>query len=140
MMEKEKKVLVVEAVVENMEKVTKFVDGHLLEWNCPAKARVQIDIAIDELFGNIAHYAYQELPGEATVEVEVTEEPMAVSITFIDHGIPFDPLAKADPDISLPEEERQPGGLGIYMVKQSMDGISYRYESGRNILQIRKNF
>lgn len=139
-MKKEKKILVVEAAVENIEKVTEFVDEHLLQWNCPVKARMQILIAIDELFGNIAHYAYKELPGEASVEVEASEEPMAVSITFIDRGIPFDPLAKADPDISLPEEERQPGGLGVYMVKQSMDGISYRYENGRNILQIRKNF
>lgn len=135
----EKKTLAVDAVVENIEKVTEFVDGYLETWGCPAKARTQIDIAIDELFGNIAKYAYRPEPGIAAVQVEVTEEPLSVVITFTDRGVPFDPLGSADPDITLGAEERQPGGLGIYMVRQSMDEVSYEYKEGKNILRIRKN-
>lgn len=92
------------------------------------------------MFGNIVRYAYRELPGEAAVEAEITEKPLAVNITFIDCGVPFNPQAKAQPDISLPAEERQVGGLGIYIVRKSMDEISYRYENGKNILQIKKFF
>ena len=69
----------------------------------------------------------------------MTEEPLTVVITFIDDGVPYDPLAKDDPDTSLSAEERQIGGLGIYMVKKTMDDISYEYKDGRNILKIRKN-
>ena len=102
------------------------------------KAQMQIDIAIDELFGNIAHYAYNPDVGEATVRVEVIEDPLAVTITFIDNGVPYDPLAKADPDTTLSAEERDIGGLGIYMVKKSMDNITYEYKDGQNILKIKK--
>ena len=99
---------------------------------------MQIDIAIDELFGNIAHYAYHPEVGNATVRVEVMEEPLAVIITFIDGGMPYDPLTTVDPDITLSAEERQIGGLGIYMVKKAMDEITYEYKDGKNILSIKK--
>ncbi len=132
------KELTIAAAVENIEKVTAFVDSQLEELNCPMKARMQIDIAIDELFGNIAHYAYYPKEGTATVRVEVLEEPLAVVITFIDNGVPYDPLKNADPDITLSAEEREIGGLGIYMVKKSMDDIFYEYRDGQNILKIRK--
>ena len=99
---------------------------------------MQVDIAIDELFGNIAHYAYNPEVGAATVRVEVMEEPLSVVITFIDNGVPYDPLEKSDPDITLSAEERDIGGLGIYMVKKSMDDISYEYKNGQNILRIKK--
>ena len=84
--------LTIPATIENIEKVTDFVNGHLEKIDCPMKAQMQIDIAIDELFGNIAHYAYNPETGPATVRVEVTEEPISVIITFIDRGIPYDPL------------------------------------------------
>jgi anti-sigma regulatory factor (Ser/Thr protein kinase) len=100
---------------------------------------MQIDIAIDELFGNIAHYAYNPEIGKATVRVEVAKDPLAVVITFIDNGVPYDPLAKADPDTTLSAEERESGGLGIYIVKKSMDDITYEYKDGQNILAIKKN-
>ena len=132
------KELTVKAAVENIGKVTEFVDGQLEEFGCPVKVQMQIDIAIDELFGNIAHYAYNPETGPATVQVEVRQEPLEVIITFIDNGIPYDPLAKGDPDITLSAEEREIGGLGIYMVKKSMDEISYEYKDGQNILKIRK--
>ena len=130
--------LTVAATVENIETVTAFVDEQLEALDCPMKAQMQIDIAIDELFGNIAHYAYNPEIGQATVRVEVIENPLAVTITFIDNGTPYDPLAKADPDTTLSAEERGIGGLGIYMVKKSMDDITYEYKDGKNILAIKK--
>lgn len=134
------KELSLDAVVENIDIVTDFVNEQLEQYNCPIKAQMQIDIAIDELFGNIAHYAYNPEVGQATVRVEVIEAPLSVVITFIDHGIPYNPLSIEDPDITLSAEERQIGGLGIYMVKKSMDEIAYEYKDGQNILRIKKQF
>lgn len=131
------KELTVNAVLENMPKVTEFVDEQLEAFGCPPRAQAQIDIAVDELFGNIVRYAYQPGVGPATVRVEVTGEP-AVILTFIDNGVPYDPLKKADPDTTLSAEERQVGGLGIFMVKKSMDEIAYEYKDGQNILRIKK--
>lgn len=133
------KELTTTATVENIDAVTAFVNEQLEALECPVKAMMQIDIAIDELFGNIAHYAYHPETGSATVRVEVAEEPLAVIITFIDHGIPYDPLAAEDPDTTLSAEERGVGGLGVYMVKKSMDEIAYEYKNGQNILKIKKN-
>lgn len=132
------KELAIEATVENIGKVTAFVDEQLEAIGCPIKAQMQIDIAIDELFGNIAHYAYNPEIGSATVRVEVEEDPLAVRITFIDDGKPYDPLAREDPDVTLSAEEREIGGLGIYIVKKSMDNVSYEYKDGQNILRILK--
>ena len=133
------KELTIAATVKNIEAVSDFVNEQLEALDCPMKAQMQIGIAIDELFGNIAQYAYNPDVGEATVRVEVQQEPLSVVITFIDGGMPYDPLTAAEPDTSLPVEERPLGGLGIFMVRKTMDEITYRYENGRNILSIRKN-
>ncbi len=133
------KELTIDAIVENIDIVTEFVNTELEALDCPMKAQMQIDIAIDELFGNISNYAYNPDVGPATVRVEVTEEPLAVIITFIDGGVPYDPLSKADPNISLSAEEREIGGLGIFLVKKTMDDIAYEYKDGKNILKIKKN-
>lgn len=133
------KELTVTATVENIQTVTDFVNEQLESIGCPMKTQIQIDIAIDELFGNIAHYAYNPEIGPATVRVEVEEDPLAVRISFIDNGMPYDPLARADPDVTLSAEERGIGGLGIYMVKKSMDNVSYEYKDGQNVLKILKN-
>ena len=133
------KELTIAATVENIESVTDFVNEQLEALDCPMKAQMQIEIAIDEIFSNIAHYAYNPEIGQATVRVEVPEDPLSVMITFIDNGVPYDPLAKADPDTTLSAEERDIGGLGIYMVKKSMDEIVYEYKNGHNILKIKKN-
>ena len=133
------KELTIEATTGNIETVTDFVNEQLETLDCSMKVQMQVDIAIDELFSNIARYAYNPETGSATVQVEVTEDPLAVVITFIDHGKPYDPLAKEDPDTKLSAEERQIGGLGIYMVKKTMDDVSYEYKDGRNILKIKKN-
>ena len=132
------KEVTVEATLESIPVITEFVDGQLEQFDCPVKAQMQIDIAIDESFSNIVHYAYHPGTGPATVRVEVIEEPLSVVITFIDQGVPYDPLAKADPDVTLSVEEREIGGLGIYIVKKNMNEITYEYKDGRNILKIRK--
>ena len=133
------KELTIDATVENIVTVTSFVEEELEALACPMKAQMQIAVAIDELFGNIAHYAYNPDVGPATVRVEVMKSPLAVVITFIDNGVQYDPLARPEPDTTLSAEEREIGGLGIYMVKKSMDEITYSYKDGQNILQIRKN-
>ena len=127
------------AAVENLNEVLAFVDGELETMDCSMRSQMQIDIAVEEIFVNIAHYAYSPEVGKATIRVEVQPEPPTVVLTFLDQGVPYDPLAKADPDVSLSAEERQVGGLGIFMVKKSMDNVQYRYENGRNILTLKKN-
>lgn len=131
--------LTVEAKTENLEEVLGFVDRHLEAMDCSPKVSVQIDVAVEELFVNIAHYAYSPGTGSATIGVEILKDPAAIAITFTDRGKPFDPLAKEDPDITLSAEERQIGGLGIYMVKKSMDEVVYEYKDGQNILRIKKD-
>jgi len=131
--------LTIEAVTSNVETVTDFVNEHLEAHDCPMKAQMQIDIAIDEIFGNIAMYAYNPDVGPATVKVEFIEEPMQVIISFMDKGKPYDPLSADDPDVTLSAEERGVGGLGIFMVKKSMDDVLYEYKDGQNILTIKKN-
>lgn len=133
------KELTVDAAVENIEVVTDFVNEELEKLDCPVKARRQIDVAIDELFGNIARYAYSPDAGKATVRFSVEENPLEVTITFIDNGIPFNPLEKSNPDTHLSAEERPIGGLGIFLVKKSMDMVEYEYKNGQNILKIKKN-
>jgi len=128
----------VEALVDNLDTVISFVDEELDKLETSVKIRTQIDIAVEELFVNIAHYAYNPQTGPATVRVEVEQDPLAISITFIDKGVPYDPLAKADPDVTLSADERAIGGLGIFMVKKSMDSIDYEYKDGQNILHIKK--
>ena len=140
MNERKMKELTVDAITENIPIVTEFVNKQLEGTGCSVKVQMQIDIAVDELFGNISQYAYRTETGTATVRVELTEKPLAAVITFIDNGEPYDPLKNDDPDTALSAEEREIGGLGIYMVKKSMDRISYEYTNGQNILSIMKRF
>lgn len=133
-----KAVLTVEAATYNLEKVISFVDERLEEAECPAKVQMKINIAIDEIFSNIAQYAYSPNTGLVTVQVEIIKEPLSACITFIDRGTPYNPLSEPDPDISLSAKDRQIGGLGIYLVKKSMDDVSYEYLEGKNILTIKK--
>ena len=132
------KELVIEARRDNLNEVLGFVDEELEKLDCPIKTQMTIDIAVEEIYVNIASYAYTPNIGNATIRAEVEEDPLAIVLTFIDEGMPYDPLAKEDPDITLAAEERQIGGLGIYMVKKSMDDVSYKFEDGKNIFTIKK--
>ena len=126
-----------EARLDRLDEVLSFVNGILEEMDCPMKLLMQLDVAVEELYVNIAHYAYAPGSGPATIRVG-TEPERVVAITFIDRGMPYDPLARPDPDVTLPAEERQIGGLGIYLVKKSMDDMTYRRDGDRNVLTIRK--
>lgn len=132
--------MTVDATVENIRTVTEFVDGILEASDCPMKAQMQIDIAIDELFGNIARYAYGDAVGQATMRAGYSPEDGAFTMVLIDRGMPYDPLAKSDPDVTLAAEDRPIGGLGVYMVKKTMDDIQYAYEDGQNILTVTKKY
>lgn len=126
------------AKTENLDVVTDFVNEQLEAAGCPMKILMQIDLAVEEIFVNIANYAYSPQEGPATVRVQTDSEKSTVDITFIDHGVPYDPLAKQDPDVTLSAEQRAIGGLGIFMVKKSMDDVTYEYRDGHNILTIKK--
>lgn len=128
------------AADESIPRVTELAEEKMQAAGIPRKVQMQMDIAIDELFSNIAHYAYPQETGEATVDIDIDGERRVVELTFRDQGIPYDPLAKTDPDVTSPAEDREAGGVGIFIVKQSMDEMFYEYRDGQNILRIRKKF
>jgi anti-sigma regulatory factor (Ser/Thr protein kinase) len=123
------------AIVENLRPVLDFISTPLREKGCPESVVLQIEVVAEEVFINIAHYAYPPVHGDATILVSVDD---VFEVVFSDAGKPFDPLQAKDPDVTLSVEERVIGGLGIYMTKKIMDEVSYRYEEGRNILTLRK--
>ena len=127
-----------EAKNENLPLILSFIEQHLERTGCPPKAQMQISVAAEEIFVNIANYAYTPGKGNVTVRVEISKDPVAVTITFMDNGKPFDPTKKIDPDVTLPANERDIGGLGIFMTKKMMDDVSYEYSGGKNILTLKK--
>lgn len=133
------KEITVPATVENIAVVTDFADEQLEALDCSMKAMMQINVAIDEILANIAFYAYPGHGGTVTMQVEIREDTRTAVLTFIDSGIPYNPLEKEDPDVTLSLEERQIGGLGIFLVKKSMDDMSYERKDGQNILILRKH-
>ncbi len=135
----EDKEISVESVAENIESVTSFINAELEAFDCPQKARIQIDVAADELFANIVQHAYVPNTGTVTVKVAVSGEDRVARITFIDSGKPFDPLSVPEPDITLPVEQRGVGGLGLFLVKKTMDDLIYEYKDGKNIVTIVKS-
>lgn len=136
-----------EATIENLEKVMGFVEGELESQDCDMARLMQITLAVEEVYVNIAHYAYgkQDEEGKAIpdtgtgpMELELETGKGQVLLTFKDKGFPYNPLEKEDPDTTLSAEEREVGGLGIFMVKKSMDEVSYDYKDGKNILTLMK--
>ena len=128
----------VTAAVENLPEVTAFVEEALSGISCGYKTQMQIGIAVEEIFVNIAQYAYAPSTGTVRVRAELSDSPLALTITFTDSGVPYDPLAKPDPDVTLSAEERRIGGLGIFMTKKAMDEVAYRFEDGKNIFTMKK--
>ena len=133
------KKITVPAKPEQLEIVANFVSKELELLDCPAKAQMQISIAVEEIFVNIANYACHPSDGNATILLEIKEDPLRLIVTFMDQGVPYNPLDNPDPDITLSADERQIGGLGIFMVKKSMDAVEYKYENNQNIFTIIKN-
>ena len=132
--------ITLEATVRNLNLIMAFLDERLDAWGCPMRKRMAIELAVEEVYVNIANYAYAPGSGEATMraELETSDAARTIVITFIDQGIPFNPLTSEEPDVSLPVDERKIGGLGIFLVKKTMNAVEYRYENGSNILTIRK--
>lgn len=126
----------VDAQAENLETVNTFIDGFLEENDCPMKTQMQIDLCVEEIFINIANYAYGD--GAGTVEISIENNDGEITIVFKDSGKPYNPLEKEDPDTSLSAEEREIGGLGVFLVKKNMDSVSYLYENDRNVLILSK--
>lgn len=125
--------LIIEAILENMDVVLDFINDQLGDTS--PKLKNQISIAVDEIFSNIARYAYHPEVGGATVRIAVGDY---VTIDFEDSGIPYDPLSAPPPDITLSAEDREVGGLGLFMVKNMMDSVEYRRDGNKNILTIKK--
>lgn len=132
------KKMMIPAAVDRLDEINAFVEAELEACGCSLKAQMQVSLAVEEIFVNIAHYAYNPEVGEAEICVDTSGDPPSVLIRFLDHGKPFNPLEKPDADTTLPAEERDIGGLGILLVKKNMDEVQYSYENGANILTIRK--
>ena len=126
----------IKAADENLNSVIGFIDEILEQNECSMKAQMQIDVAVEEMFVNVAHYAYA--PDTGNVLIECSVDDGVASITLTDCGVQYDPLEKPDPDVTLSAEERQIGGLGIFMVKKSMDEVYYEYKDGKNIFTMKK--
>jgi sigma-B regulation protein RsbU (phosphoserine phosphatase) len=122
------------AHIERLGEVIGFIENAMRDAALDKKQRINVNIAVEEIFVNIARYAYTSGEGDVTISVSADENK--ITIEFSDGGTPYNPLDKPDPDTSLSADEREIGGLGIFMVKQMMDGMRYRYENGRNILII----
>ena len=131
--------ITVPATDEDPTPVIEFVESELAEYDCSPKALYQIEVAIEEILVNIVSYA--ELSEDEGIEIrcEVLDDPLRIVLQFLDGGIPFDPLAAEDPDTSAEGLMEREGGLGIFMVKQMMDNVSYTYEQGKNTFTILKN-
>jgi len=134
------KELTLEAAIENIAQVTEFINARLETVGCETRTQRLIDVAIDELFSNIARYAYAPQTGMATIRIDVNQELRTVEISFLDAGIPYNPLTHEDPVSGLTCKERKEGGFGIYIVKKSMDDIRYEYADGYNVTTIVKKY
>lgn len=130
--------LTVEASAQNLHMLQAFIDERLETAGCPLDTQMQIETAVEEIFGNIASYAYAPGKGDVSVRAVISDDPKAVLITFTDQGKPYDPLERPDPDVTLPRKKRQIGGLGIFMTKKLMDEVSYQYRDEKNILTMKK--
>jgi sigma-B regulation protein RsbU (phosphoserine phosphatase) len=126
------------AKVEALSDVLGFVDRMLELYECPMKIQTAICVAIEEVFVNVAHYAYGDGEGDMTLGIGFDEESRTITFRMTDKGVQFDPLKKPDPDITLSAEEREIGGLGIFITKKTMDQVTYAYENGENILTMIK--
>lgn len=126
------------AKVEALTDVLGFVEETLEQHDCPMGIQMAVCVAIEEVFVNVAHYAYGEGEGNADLRIGFDEETRTFTFCIADKGIPFDPLQKPDPDITLSAEDRQIGGLGIFITKKTMDAVAYAYENGENILTMVK--
>ena len=115
-----------------------YVELMLEKYECPMKLQTAICVAIEEVFVNVARYAYKDGEGDVNLGIGFNKETREITFILRDKGIPFDPLKKPDPDITLSADDREVGGLGIFITKKTMDSVEYAYENGENILTMIK--
>jgi anti-sigma regulatory factor (Ser/Thr protein kinase) len=130
--------LTVSAAGDQLEAVLAFIEEELSASGCPAKARMRLSLAVEEVFVNIARYAYAPGEGNVDVSISISGDPPVATLAFSDGGVPYNPLERPDPDVTLEAEDREIGGLGIYMVKKNVDEVRYRYDDGQNVLTLIK--
>ena len=126
------------AKIEALTDVLGFVEQTLENLECSMKIQTALCVALEEVFVNVAHYAYPNGEGDMALSIAFDRENRVVTFRMTDKGVPFDPLKKPDPDITLSAEEREIGGLGIFITKKTMDTVHYTYENGENILTMTK--
>ena len=126
------------AKTDSLSDVLAFIEQRLETFGCSMKLQIAICVAIEEVFVNVAHYAYKDGNGNVEFNISFDEETRLVTFKMTDSGVPFDPLKKEDPDVTLSAEDRKIGGLGIFITKKTMDEVSYVYENGKNILTMIK--
>ena len=131
--------ITIDAVDEAMEPVQDFIRDKLAGYGCEKKTLGQIRLAVEEIFVNIISYAYRPEIGKAEIVCEVDDDPLMVTISFMDSGKQFDPLSRGEVDTSGAMFLEKPGGFGIHLVKNTMDDVQYEYKEGKNILKIQKN-
>lgn len=132
------KTIHVDSTTDNLSSVMGFINSELDELGCPERIRAQIKLAVDELFANICYYAYDSAPGPVTIAFESEPNPPAVIISLIDKGKPYNPLEADEPDVELSGEDRPIGGLGIFLVQNTMDDLNYEYKENQNVLTLKK--
>ncbi|MGN0708268.1 MAG: ATP-binding protein [Faecalibacterium sp.] len=130
--------LMVPARTEALEDVQAFLEERLEHCACSPGLQTQLCLVAEEIFVNIAHHAYPDGEGSAAIGVQISGQPPVLTMRFADRGIPFDPLARPQADITLSAQERPIGGLGIFLARKIMDEAAYSYEEGQNILTLRK--
>lgn len=130
--------ITVEATIDNMKSVLDLAENLLTEASCPLPVVTRFLLSIEEIYVNVANYAYEDSVGNCRVQYTLSDSSMAIDVW--DSGIPFNPLEREDPDITLKAEDRKIGGLGIFMTKTMMDEITYEYKDGQNHIWMKKSW
>ena len=126
------------AVPENFAAAQEHVRSFLDSASCSMRTLFELDMVVEEVFINVASYAYPDSTGMVSLDLTLDEEQNFLCLTFRDSGIPYDPLRKQSPDVTAPAEKRPIGGLGIFLVQKYSDSLSYEYADGENRLTIGK--
>lgn len=131
------KEITVKSNSDNLSNIITILNENLEKYNISLKSKMQLELAIEEIFVNIVNYAYED-EDDVKIIFKINEDPLEITIRFIDNGISFNPLTVQQPDLELSSEEREIGGLGLFLVKKNVDDIYYEYKDNYNILTIKK--
>lgn len=132
--------LTIDALTNNLPKVLSFIHANLEQGLCPSSTQAKIELAVEEVFVNIANYAYGDAVGSVAISCMLKTNPMGICITISDNGCAFNPLLHKKADLTLPAQERGIGGLGIFLFKKIMDEVTYARKDNCNVLTLTKNW